>query len=74
MNSKQREIPIADQIVMLMDGLSIEEAQTALREAGDVLLKSQTVSAQSPLFMLAEQARSDRKSSRSTQTNHRSPS
>ena len=50
MKIKQSKAPIADRIVMLLDGMTIEDARNALKEAELVLANTQIVSAHSPLF------------------------
>jgi hypothetical protein len=49
------EIQLACELVKVLDGVSIEEAQHALARAQALLLKTQIVRADSPLLAVADQ-------------------
>jgi hypothetical protein len=55
MAKSPKELAIA--LVKVLDGTPIDIARTALQKADEVLLQTQTVSAQSPLLLKAEDSK-----------------
>lgn len=55
MKSCKSEIRLACEIVRILDGVSIEEAQHALARAQQLLLKTQIVKADSPSLAVTDE-------------------
>jgi hypothetical protein len=54
-NANKSEIQLACEIVRLLDGIAITDAQNALARAQQLLLKTQVVNAASPLLAVTDE-------------------
>ena len=54
-NANKSEIRLACEIVRLLDGIAITDAQNALARAQQLLLNTQVVDAASPLLAVADE-------------------